>query len=150
MFPNAKEITESFAAFDACKYLGVKQKERICIVCVGDGHKPRTAALCAFMSCWECYSIDPEMNKTDFPVKRLTCFNKKIEDVQLNLDCRTVILCVHSHAKLSVCLENIKAPRRDLVSIPCCFPDNLSDIDTTFRDDNIWSEKNRVNIYCDI
>jgi len=148
LFPNAKEITESMGGFNSIKHFPIRRDDpNINIVVVGDGHKPRTAALCAFMSKWNCVSIDPELRRTEYPIKRLTCYKSKIEDLKLEFDSPTVLLLVHSHAPSLPCIENIKAPIKYISSIPCCFPDNFGIPDTTYIDENIWSPKNRVNTY---
>ena len=57
LFPNAKEITESYSAFNAVK-TKLKQYELgdpgVTVVSVGDGRTPRTAALFAFRTKWQC------------------------------------------------------------------------------------------------
>ncbi|CAF3853397.1 unnamed protein product [Adineta steineri] len=76
LFPNAKEITESFAVWTALRRyilpklsLSSSSSTTTCttdnrqnaIIVVGDGMTPRTAALCAYLTKgqWQCYSIDP-------------------------------------------------------------------------------------------
>jgi hypothetical protein len=70
LFPNAKEITETFAIWTALRrYIfprlststpSINNRQNTIIV-VGDGMTPRTAALCAYLTkgLWQCYSIDP-------------------------------------------------------------------------------------------
>ena len=51
LFPNAKEVTESFGAYEAvAKHLRdfPRKDPNIRLVVVGDGHTPRTAATFAF------------------------------------------------------------------------------------------------------
>ncbi|CAF4009531.1 unnamed protein product [Rotaria sp. Silwood2] len=71
LFPNAKEITETFAIWSALRRYIFPQlststtssidNDRNAIIVVGDGMTPRTAALCAYLTkeLWQCYSIDP-------------------------------------------------------------------------------------------
>jgi hypothetical protein len=33
----------------------------VCVIAVGDGNTPRSAALCAFLTRWQCVAVDPEM-----------------------------------------------------------------------------------------
>jgi hypothetical protein len=58
VFPNAKELTESFAANNAIRiHLAGEYTpgdERVTVIAVGDGNTPRTAALCAFLTKWQC------------------------------------------------------------------------------------------------
>lgn len=84
VFPNAKEITESYAAFNAIrsKLKFDLSDPNVAAVCVGDGYSPRTAALLAFRTNFQCISVDPGLNKNkiDFwttHIQRLTCIPKK-------------------------------------------------------------------------
>jgi len=56
LFPDAKELTESFSAYNAIRtHLADEFKPadgRVTLIAVGDGHTPRTAALCAFLTQW--------------------------------------------------------------------------------------------------
>jgi len=171
IYPDAKEITESYGAFNAVKkYL--KQYDMndpgVTLVSVGDGRSPRTAALFAFKTKWNCISIDPglDVSKTDMwesSIKRLTCIPKKVEDI---LDYgpmyfkKVVIVAVHSHADMGETLKTIIGnPLRSLVAIPCCFPwgSPTKNLDgksfapsTEYNDSGIWSPKNRVKVWKNI
>lgn len=149
LFPNAKEITESFGAFQALANLDIEFTDNVTVFCVGDGRRPRTAATFAFRSPWETHSIDPDLKVLDYDMKRVTLHKKRIEDCDFECE-RALIVCVHSHAKLSECLNHIKADRRDLISIPCCTKNDVFDPDVTYNDQNIWSEKNLVEVWRDI
>jgi hypothetical protein len=70
LFPNAKEITETFAIWTALRrYIFPRlststtsiDNRQNAIIVVGDGMTPRTAALCAYLTkgLWQCYSVDP-------------------------------------------------------------------------------------------
>lgn len=75
LFPNAKEITESYAVWGAIRrfiFPQIKQHSSTsksidnrlnAIIVVGDGMTPRTAALCAYLTkgLWQCFSIDPAL-----------------------------------------------------------------------------------------
>ena len=65
LFPDAKELTETFAVHEAVRSrLGGAYPltdDTVTLVAVGDGNTPRTAALFAFLTRWHCVSIDPEM-----------------------------------------------------------------------------------------
>lgn len=158
LFPNAKEVTESMAAFDAVRthiIASTDYKRRdIALVCVGDGHSPRTGALFALRTNWDCYSIDPALRTEKcWPVKRLTVLKRKVEDAVLDLSekAMAIIVCVHSHATLKATLSNIVCGTKHLVTIPCCVPHELPGVPFLgVRDHNMWSEKNLVKIWKDV
>ena len=163
VFPNVKEITESMAGYRAVSQglqLSPGDKDTL-LLCVGDGKYPRTGVLCAHMSRWTCISIDPAMKKIESKinsivhnVERLNCYPRRIENlgkIKANPDKRFVILHVHSHAKLSNSLLALKLhenQRVDIVSMPCCEPDDLGIApDITYCDHGILSPQRTVNIY---
>jgi hypothetical protein len=172
IYPDAKEITESYGAYNAVrKYLKQydPQDPEVTLVSVGDGRSPRTAALFAFKTKWNCISIDHELDifKTDMwesSIKRLTCIPKKIEDI---LDYgpmyfkKVVIVAVHSHADMEKTLKTIIGnPLRSLVAIPCCIPWGGStkrlnergfiNPSIEYNDSGIWSPKNRIKVWKNI
>lgn len=65
LFPNGKEITESMSAYSAArKYVSclpgfALNDPNVSVICVGDGHQPRTATLFAMRTAWSTYSVDP-------------------------------------------------------------------------------------------
>ncbi|MCA9333531.1 hypothetical protein KC963_00625 [Candidatus Saccharibacteria bacterium] len=67
VFPNAKEITESYAALNAFyKHFNLRYKEDdVLILVVGDGAQPRTGVTFAFNTPHIVVSIDPAMMKND-------------------------------------------------------------------------------------
>jgi hypothetical protein len=159
LFPNAKEITESMAAFHAVRAHIVNQcgasfdNKNIATVCIGDGHTPRTAALFAFRTAWACYSIDPKLRKIVWDIKRLIPYDERIEDVILDLRYfdQVIMLQVHSHADLATSLENIKAKRMHVVAIPCCIPMEIPGrYYIGYEDMSIWSPENTVKVWRDI
>lgn len=157
IFPDGKEVTESMATFwGVCKFIFNNDMPRfgdkeINLVSVGDGCQPRTAALFALRTRWNCISVNPNLNKIDWGIERLTCYQSKIEDLNLNFDSRVIIVCVHSHASMESTLGHIKAPRRDLLDMPCCVKHNVGrDPDYSYYDIGIWSPKNQIKIWRDI
>lgn len=159
LYPNPKEITESMAAFDAVRQYVMKpagfeyDDPDVAIVCVGDGCTPRTGALFAMRSNWSVISIDPALPDRVYPIKRLTLQRRKVEDevLHLNLMRQVVIVQVHSHANLALSLAHIKAPRRHLITIPCCVPHEILNKPYIGYDDaGIWSPKRTVKIWMDI
>ena len=157
LFPNAKEITESFAAFRGVATLIMPGRfdfnsENVKIICVGDGHTPRTAALFAMRTKWDCYSVDPVLRNNEYPITRLSLYNNKIEDLDLSFpDDIVVIVCVHSHAKIKDMLDYIHGKERHLLSIPCCVTHEIADKQYIgYLDTNIWSDKNLVKVWVNI
>ena len=152
LFPNAKEITESFAAYCAvrtyCKEL-MFNDPTIRLVDVACGHAPRTAAVFAFRTKWQCIAIDPALSKTQYNVKRLTCYKSKIEDLELPYHHGiTVITAVHAHIPLPIILDIIKSDKIVLIAIPCCRPLELFAIpDIEYEDFGIWSDKRLIKIW---
>jgi len=152
IYPNAKEITESYAALNAAKKLNLNRSdEDITIVCVGDGRSPRTAALFAFNSRWNCISIDPNLNTNKIhlwekSIQRLYCVPSQVEEIDLYFN-TVIICCVHSHAPMKETLKHIKGKKRSMIAIPCCIPYNYIYPTMEYRDSGIWSEKNLVKIW---
>lgn len=151
IFPNAKEVTESFAAFEATKFLDEEfdwRNSNVSVVCVGDGVTPRTGATFAYRTRWQCVSVDPAMRKLDYPIQRLFCYKNHIQNLDLEFKGPVLICCVHSHAKLSQCLDHIKGTKISIINMPCCVKPDLPYYPTLmYKDDQIWSEKNLVEIY---
>lgn len=159
LFPDAKEITESYGALNAVlsKMKLDRNDSNITLVCVGDGTTPRTAALFAFRTKWSCISVDPLLNKTKIPsweqeIKRLTCIPTRIEEVNLKFGNPVVIAVVHGHAPMASILEHVKSPIRSMVAIECCVAYNHPNIDPkpVYRDAGVWSPKNLVKIWRNI
>jgi len=159
LFPNAKEITESMAAYNAVRSHIIDRfnirydDENIALVCVGDGSTPRTAALFAFRSNWQCFSIDPKLRDKEYDIRKLVILRRRIEDEILDLTKydQVLVVLVHSHAKMSSVIENIKAKVKHIISIPCCVPHDIKNMTYLgYQDTNIWSPKNTVKIWYNI
>lgn len=165
LFPNAKEITESFSAFNAVRRnlarMGLKGPEAfgrrdINLVVVGDGNTPRTAATFAFRTRWACWSIDPRMKLKWYGfdpkgVQHLIALREKIEDCPLTFDAPTIIIAVHSHADLTVSVNAITAPVRHVVAIPCCMPQALAIAPSLEYDDwGIHSPERTVKVWFNV
>jgi hypothetical protein len=154
LFPNAKEITESFGAFNAIRRMK-KDKWKfsdptIQCYCVGDGHVPRTAATFAFRTAWKCYSVDPKLNSTKWDtIDRLFAFKCQVELLDTVTWDKVVIVCVHSHARLDTCIKSIHAKEYLVVAIPCCVPQEIKGIEpvVVYKDWGILSEKRTVKIW---
>ena len=154
MYPNVKEITESFAAFAAVrKYLGEKRlgDHAVRVLCVGDGNTPRTAACFAARSAWCAFSVDPRL-KDATPwsqrIRRLFVIQRKIELVDLpKLPGDTVVVvAVHSHAELGQCA---KFDPDLVVAIPCCVPQRYQgrEPDHEYTDWGILSPERTMKVW---
>lgn len=137
LFPNAKELSESFACFHAAReHLGESfqpDDSRVLLVCVGDGMTPRTAALFCFRTRWRCVSIDPLL--TDGPaapeggtwaerVERLTALRGRLQDVAPAGGFaaeRVVLVLPHCHYGLDDSLRHVRwRSALAAVVMPCC------------------------------
>lgn len=156
LFPDSKEITESFGAYNAVRKhlrneLQFNDPSVACVV-VGDGNTPRTAALFAFRSAWNVISIDPRMKREwtcgQSKVERLSCFSVKVEEQYLVCPEKVLIVAVHSHAPLPVCLEYIKGDVRYIVANPCCVKMEIDkQPDIQYEDMSILSPQNMVKVW---
>lgn len=154
-FPNAKEISESFAAYNAArKYL---KKDfslgdpDVNVIAVGDGCSPRTALTFAFRSKWIAHSVDPRLReKNKFKVKRIHLYKKKIEDFSLTCK-KAIIVAVHSHAMLQDAVNSVKADKKAVIAIPCCVQQVLDiEPDECYMDWGIFSAERVVKIWKNI
>lgn len=153
LYKNAKEWTESAAAFNAVeRYLPWGMDKEHILISFGDGGRPRTAALFAFRTKWDCYSVDPALRDEDWShVQRLTIFKGKAEDFRL--DCRglnVIALYVHSHVPVYKSLPGLtNHGTLSVVAMPCCFAldTNLPPADHEYYDAGIESEKRRVQVW---
>jgi hypothetical protein len=152
IFPNAKEVTESFGAWDAIRrHLPYAPNRRdVLAVCVGDGVSPRTGATIALRSGWRVLSVDPLMRaKWAAPrIERLSCSRAKIEDLRISHLGPVVIVAVHSHARLEDARRVIEAPEVAAVAIPCCVPQVLPMApDAVYWDEEILSPAREVRVW---
>lgn len=141
LFPNAKEITESMAAFNAVRKNVVNDNltyhaNHIMLLDVGSGNVPRTAALFAFRTKWDCIAIDPQLPKKGQPqsiriMKRLEAYEDDINNLIISATtfehfCKEVwhtyinynkinamIICaIHAHIRFEEFLSVIKIIRK--------------------------------------
>ncbi len=153
LFPNAKEITESFGAYravaDRLRSQVSLSNASVNVFCVGDGHQPRTAATFAFRSAWTAWSIDPALkDRGPVPVARLKIIGKRIEDCDdMHVDI-AIIVCVHSHSRLEECVKKIHARERHVIAMPCCVPQVLNrEPDEKYHDSGILSPHDLIKIW---
>lgn len=154
LFPNPKELTESCAVYNTlCHKARIFElgDPEVTLVSVADGNTPRTAAMFAFRTAWQCISIDPRFKKVYWPqIKRLTCFKSKIEDCGHHHFKKLVIVAVHSHAPLDVVCEKFTGDVRVVAAMPCCTPQvRERPPDFTYIDKGVWSPKNKVLVWID-
>ena len=129
LFPNAKELTESFACFNAvrthlCDHFKPDDPS-VRLVAIGDGLTPRTAALFAFRTSWRCISIDPLMTRPAqwcSEVNRLSAARAKVEEAADYLVGERLLLVLpHAHVALSTCVRLCHWNKAlGAVVIPCC------------------------------
>lgn len=150
LFPNAKEITESMAAFHAWRkyfrFLDPGDPD-ISVCVVGDGSTPRTAALFAMRTAWQVWSVDPALRVQTTSWKRINRLYVKNDKIEKhNNKWFDLVVLVHAH----VLLSDIEAMSDNIICIPCCYPQNefrgrQPDID--YWDYGIWSPKRNVKIW---
>ncbi len=141
VFPNAKELSESMGAFESVRQ-GLIEADRadllgdpnVVFYDIGSGRVPRTAVLAAFRSRWKCVAVDPMLAPASDllrQVERLHLAPVKVEDytpAAADVAKMAVVTCVHHHASLSATCGALRLAERPgycLVSIPCCFVDDL-------------------------
>jgi len=158
VFPNAKEVTESFGAYDAVRrHLWRDFKpddDEVLCICVADGRTPRTALTFALRSAWTCISVDPNLNTGRFPFwvtnfRRLLMFAKKIEQCQFSAR-KVVVVMVHPHVKIPLALEAITGfEQRAVVSMPCCVKQEIPGHppDLEYHDRGVWSPQRTVKVW---
>lgn len=151
LFPNAKEWTESSAAFHAARGLAHLGDPDVVVICVGDGATPRTAAMFALRSRWTCVSVDPRLRPKEYGFRRLELFRGRVEEMNFFSAGTMIIAGVHSHARLENCLEHIHGETRHVIAIPCCVPQETGrDPDEEYTDWGIHSPKRLVRIWRNI
>lgn len=155
LFPNAKEITESFAAYRACRRFVPFELDdpNVNVVVVGDGSTPRTAATFAFRSRWMCHSIDPKLNKDKIPawragISRLNCIPGLVQTTSFDFD-KLVIVAPHSHAPMNEVINRLKGKERHVIVMPCCERQDVGKVipDHKYDDWGIQSPQRTVMVY---
>jgi len=177
LFPNAKEITESMAAFNAVRRNVVNDDlkyddKNIVLLDIGCGNTPRTAALFAFRTKWDCVAIDPRVLKQPVSslnsynkipsISNLTCFPTTFEEFyKINYDyenLKAIIICaIHAHIHFEEFHFFIKNIRKEgykfpiyMIYIPCCkYADLIIQAHYlhNYTDYGIWSPKRDIYIY---
>lgn len=159
-YPDAKELTESAAAFRASKKLQLAWDDPdVCVIAVGDGRWPRTAAMFAFRTRWTTIAVDPRaaINGEVPGVRRCYSIPKTLGDCTspwdycgLPLFQHYVFACVHSHAPTAELLDSMEGAPGDVhvISNRCCYDDSLDqDPSYEYLDWGIWSPERRVRVW---
>jgi len=131
LFPNVKEISESFAMLEAIKQhvpgafdnLGNSDFTKVYVV--GDGSTPRTGALVAFTSAWSVVSIDPKLSpKQQYSrIKRLKLIKDKVGSAKFKSPKPYIILMPHAHVNFRQIRESFPLSEgncKAIISMPCC------------------------------
>lgn len=158
LFPNAKEISESLGAFEIVRkhlHSFKVEDQNVILLAVGDGCTPRTAALFAFRTKWECWSIDPLLRNNEQwkTIRRLHLSPCKIEDwcdwPSFISDKKIIVVAVHSHARLEEVIKKLNGLTASIISIQCCVPQVIPNMepDLEYRDWSILSPENLVKIW---
>lgn len=172
-YPNSKEITETIGVFDRAR-IGLQLNHRdpsICLICVGDGHYPRTGLYAALMTQWQIHSVDPAMQENweyikekTATIRRLKLYSNLIEETHLEIETpvrKIVLLFVHSHASLKNSVEVVRQslircgelenPEIHAVSLPCCVDDDLGrKPDSIVEDEHILSVRRQIQFYLNV
>lgn len=165
----AKEISESWGAYENMKPFTDVQSKCIANLIIGDGSLSMTGAIFCFMSNNWSVCIDPLLNKDRVyrwrdhkNVQRFVSLKEKFQDTdkdffeKLDFNYYNIIL-IHSHVNVKEVVE--KFPNWNyLYTNPCCKRDtqtfslstqkerNISVV-VSGRDENILSPKNEVIVY---
>lgn len=156
IFPDGKEITESCSPYNFLRNnkesLFSLGDSNVALISVGDGCAPRTAAMFAFRTAWNCYSIDPNMNwKNNGRVDRLECFKCRVEEMPYYHFDNLVLLHIHSHAPLLESCNHFTANKRIVLSMPCCVKQvREREPDLIYVDESVWSPHNKNLVWYDL
>ena len=130
LFPSAKELTESFACFNAARaHLSHFRSDDPSVLCVvvGDGLTPRTAGLFAYRTRWTCVSIDPLLQREAHWMKhieRLTAIASTVQDAAPEgkfASPRVLLVLPHAHVGLDECLQYVRWRQAlGAIVMPCC------------------------------
>lgn len=155
LYPNGKELTESFAMYRGIvKLVGAQRlSEPITLVDVGCGKQPRNGALFALRSRWHCIAIDPLLDPTwegeTHDVQRLRCHRMRIQDYRCDVEGPVVVAMCHAHVDVPTVLKSFQAQTELLVvTMPCCVPSRM-DVppNTDYYDHGCWSPHRRLFVW---
>ncbi|MEQ7009763.1 hypothetical protein ABN028_26665 [Actinopolymorpha sp. B17G11] len=152
VFPNAKEVTESYAARAAALRFRAEfppADPHILLIAVADGSTPRTAATFALHTAWECHSVDPRLRSSRrwAEIPRLTLHPQRIETCRFSAP-RAVVVAVHSHVSLASSLASVFAEDLLVIAMPCCLPIDLNEpVDLSFDDAHVLSARRTIHVW---
>jgi hypothetical protein len=162
LFPNAKEVSESFGAYAAVRaHLNEIpfNDPTVTLIAVGDGCTPRTGATFAMRSAWRCVSVDPRLRQQEGvvrdwrDVRRLETRRCRVEQTQVAVDGPVVVVAVHSHATLEASLSCIVGNPTSIavVAMPCCVSLVLPGVPirASYEDPDVMSPHRRIVIWPD-
>lgn len=171
LFPNLKEIQESFSIFNVIESYILKRDTNIdrnkenhvlCFV-VGDGTTPRTAAVINFMTKWDTISCDPIMrNPAKYAgIKRCEVRTSTGEDlvhvVKQQVEIRkydyVFLIFPHSHIpNTNEIYKHFTDEKVWIINMPCCHKkqDDFLPLKewVSFKDDAVASPENTIKVYC--
>lgn len=155
LYPNGKEVTESFAMYRGIvKLVGAQRlAESITLVDVGCGKQPRNGALFAMRSRWNCTSLDPNLDPTwegeSHGVQRLQCHRMRVEDYRCEAEGPVIVAMVHAHVDVPTVLKSFKAQKELLlVTMPCCVPSRMDQPpNTDYYDHGCWSPHRHIYVW---
>ncbi len=171
LFPNLKEIQESFSIFNVIESYILKRDTNIdrnkenhvlCFV-VGDGTTPRTAAVINFMTKWDTISCDPIMrNPAKYAgIKRCEVHTSKGEDIVEMVTQRVeiveheyvILIFPHSHIpNTNEIYKHFTDKKVWIINMPCCHKkqDDYLPLKewVSFKDDAVASPENTIKVYC--
>lgn len=160
VFPDAKEMTESFAAADAAIHrAGLHARsDAVTAVVVGDGSTPRTVATLALRTSWRTISVDPALRadrvaRWPLTIERLELHAGKVQTLEAELSGSCVVISVHAHVKLERAIEAVRRCNGDpvaAVAIGCCGFEHRAPgmtLSADYLDWGIWSPERRVMVW---
>lgn len=160
LFPDAKELTESFAAANAAITSSGLEPDAadVTAIVIGDGSTPRTAATLALRTKWNCISVDPAL-RADLvqawlrPIARVAIRPIKVQSLAESIDGPCIVVAVHAHVRLARAMEAVRRCGADVVAavaIPCCgYAHDAPGLSllADYSDWGIWSPERRVLVW---
>jgi hypothetical protein len=160
VFPNAKEVTESFAAIHAIIHRARidPTTDEITAIVVGDGSIPRTAATLALRTRWRCISVDPALRPETvagwpIPIRGLELRPQRVQALRESLAGRCVVVSVHAHVELGravAAVERCGGAVVAAVAVCCCgYGHDVPGLSLVSDglDWGIWSPERRVRVW---
>ena len=175
----AQEVTESVAMLRAAEQNVpslASSAESVTAIVIGDGSKPRTAAILAMRTRWRrILSIDPALDAPmDAPggfspfgptIDRLWVASAKIQDLEISTDTEHVVVMLpHCHVVPDGALRSLRmtpsspegtTPRLSVLQMPCCayvWHDKVqgSPADLTFEDTAVAASCRTIRVWRDV